>query len=347
MRPQLLTLFVYSILGQLISAFSKNTRSSPRIPEPSKGFGSSNTKPSTSTSNPLNSLETLIQNSIDKCSGLREAMAIVDEIETYDLRMKYADGIEKIRMQTYAQDIENKRKMFVNNEFKGWNMTSIRNKLQEITWDNTAGIREQRHKDKAQDISSSIRNHMLQVARYTLHDDATNRDNDFLPTVLDVGCGTGITFQFLKEYTTQNSGNAEEVMAKCYGVDISKEMIQICRQKYPSSHLQNIEYSSYTSDIKFNSIVFNECIHNFPNTEATLMHAYNMLSADGGRIILSHPRGYENVRTQRNANKWLSPSLLPVEAELKQLAKQIGFEVALLPDIRSPQYLAVLVKISH
>jgi 2-polyprenyl-3-methyl-5-hydroxy-6-metoxy-1,4-benzoquinol methylase len=337
-----------TIYFRMSCSFSKNAKTQSKPGGISKGFGSSNTKPiSKPALNPLASLETSIQDAINQCAGLREAMALVDEIEAYELKMKLAYGMEKIQfMQTYAQDIENKRKLLEKEGFKGWKLASIRNKLQEITWDNTASIRELRHKEKSSEISSNVRNHMLEVARYALHHDLTTQATSYNKLILDVGCGTGITFQFIKEYLTRSRGNlnVDDVLSKCHGVDISNDMVQICRQNYPTADLQHIEYSAYNPSTKFSSIVFNECVHNFPNIEATLTHACSMLSESDGRIILSHPRGYENVLTQRSKNKWLSPSLLPNEQEVKQLADKLALTPAVLPDCRSPQYLAVLMR---
>lgn len=68
---------------------------------------------------------------------------------------------------------------------------------------------------------------------------------------------------------------------------------------------------------------------------------------DRGKIIISHPRGFDNVVQQRSMNNWLVPSLLPISSELEALSAEINMLVTHKPDSKSPQYLAVLEKIQN
>jgi hypothetical protein len=59
------------------------------------------------------------------------------------------------------------------------------------------------------------------------------------------------------------------------------------------------------------------------------------------RIIISHPKGYQNVMIQHQHNPWLVPSLLPTPEQCKLLAQQSQMKLIVIPQIDNPHYLAV------
>ena len=142
------------------------------------------------------------------------------------------------------------------------------------------------------------------------------------------------------------------------GIDLSSEMINICRATYPHATFHHGDFLDYMGPPKglsegppkglsegvstgvsegvspskitetetqktetnhndtlesphlFDAIVFNECLHNFRDIESTLVHALSLVRLNGC-VIVSHPRGFDNVFMQAGKNKWLCPSLLP------------------------------------
>ena len=112
------------------------------------------------------------------------------------------------------------------------------------------------------------------------------------------------------------------------GIDLSSEMVNICRATYPHATFHHGDFLDYKGlppsqldDTKtnqkdsesfglFDAVVFNECLHNFRDIENTLVHALSLVRLNGC-VIVSHPRGFDNVFMQAGKNKWLCPSLLP------------------------------------
>ena len=130
-----------------------------------------------------------------------------------------------------------------------------------------------------------------------------------------------------------------------YGVDLSSEMIKVAQKNNPKSKYLKIDFLNYNpSDIKFSSIVFNECLHNFLDIEYTLQHASKLLNGPKSNIIISNPRGYENIVLQKSKNKWLVPNLLPDTEALNNLAESLNLKMILSPDIKNAHYIAVLQK---
>jgi 2-polyprenyl-3-methyl-5-hydroxy-6-metoxy-1,4-benzoquinol methylase len=135
-------------------------------------------------------------------------------------------------------------------------------------------------------------------------------------------------------------------------------MIKICQSTYPKATYFQGDFLDYTpaatspeeapahraeSAGAFDAVVFNESLHHFQQTDRALAKALS-LTRPGGKIIISHPRGFDNVFLQQRKNKWLTPSLLPSDTDLAALAAPLGAVVTLPPKTKSAHYLAILTK---
>lgn len=309
----------------------------------SQGFGSfkKSSPPSrtlNSYSNRKSELEAEIQSKISSVDGLRIAMSLYEDIESYETMTKSMSLVEKLNLpQSLISDMKLKSKALKDCNENGWTKLQIQRKLMEITWDTSAEFRQSRYNSEI--IPNDMVIHMDAVASWSLHMDSNSKPE--YVTVLDVGCGTGVVFDFLKKFKLQ-SNTSTEITRNWYGVDISSEMLKICSTRHPLANLEKTDFSQYSNSMKFSTIVFNECLHNFPNITETLNHAANLLSLTNGRIVVSHPKGLDNVVKQSSTNKWLAPSLLPIHEDLENIAVAIGMKIMLPPNKNCQHYLAVL-----
>ena len=262
------------------------------------------------------SLEAAIQESIDQTPGLREAMSYYENLS--------------------AQGAEDKEDLLQIERNSPWSKAQVHQKLLEVTWDTSARFRENRHQNSV--ISYEAEHFLMEIAEQAL------QNTNLQPRILDVGCGTGILFKYIKQFSSMKKLFIKD--EDMYGIDLSSEMIKICREKYPSSVFTTGDFLKYSPEgILFSSVVLNECLHNFMETQNALRHAVNLLHS-GGHLIVSHPRGYSNVLTQHRANKWLVPSVLPSEKEWENvISKDLGLEMIITPKLKSNQYLAVSKKV--
>jgi len=93
-------------------------------------------------------------------------------------------------------------------------------------------------------------------------------------TVLDIGTGTGIAFDFLK-------------CDLCIGLDLSKELLQIAKRRRPGLKLlradaQNIPLNDSTVE----GVVFNLALHLVPNKEKAIYEVRRILRG-GGKFSLT------------------------------------------------------------
>ena len=161
----------------------------------------------------------------------------------------------------------------------------------------------------------------------------------YAPVMYDDECmgHTGVLLKYLQQqfealkaaggdFSPSSSGLYQQ--KNLVGIDLSSEMINICRATYPQATFHHGDFLDYkglppsqqTVDVDttnhsessglFDAVVFNECLHNFRDIESTLVHALSLMRLNGC-VIVSHPRGFDNVFMQAGKNKWLCPSLLP------------------------------------
>lgn len=312
----------------------------PSPSSPSKGFGASGgggaVKKPTATLSPQQQLERTIQQGIDDVVGLRDAMNLKTELDEWAITLSTMSSVEKARLPTHVlEGVEAKRARLRALAAQGWDERSVSRKLQEITWDASAHFRDERH--QTVDISATMDLHMCKVADWALRAAA---GDDGQAAVLDVGTGNGILIKFLQ----QQHGAYETGQA--VGIDLSAEMVGVARTNYPQATFVVGDFLDYRPEPArglFDAVIFNECLHNFLDPDTALAHAL-ALARPGGHVVVSHPRGFDNVFLQQRRNRWLSPSLLPTADELEPLADALGADILNPPNVRSAHYLAVLKK---
>ncbi|KAJ1410391.1 S-adenosyl-L-methionine-dependent methyltransferase [Ochromonadaceae sp. CCMP2298] len=249
----------------------------------------------------------------------------------------------------------------------GWTCRAVRNKVQQITWDTTAAQRESRHANAV--LPSEMENYMHSVATLVSRG---GRHGD----VLDVGCGTGLIFSFLEKVCGDggkgrgkgkgkakgkdnnvdggvDAGLGGFEQGRLVGIDLSAEMLNIAQASFPSAQFVQGDYLDYDCDTgRFDSIVFNECLHYFEDQQEAIEKAVRLCKPAGAhgvsKIVISHPRGMKNVRLLNQHNQLMVPSLLPTVDELQQiidtLSSQLGtsLRLATAPHCDSTHYLAVI-----
>jgi len=360
------------------------------------GFGFSKPVKVPVSTDAMTSLESIIQNRIDAEPGLRESMSLYDELRQFDIVVSSMSSVEQsIRIPPQQlQAIQRKRERAKELQLQyGLSHLAVHNKLQEITWDAAAASRHHRHQEaqsapktnsnKAKKtpplrVSDAMTAHMLSLAEWAVGMDTNSHESDKTRFILDVGCGTGLLCNYLKQFTSStsnsNSGSSntnnnkkkvstsssalhasidraaddsssQSVSVKVFGVDFSGEMVKIAQESHPDATFVQTDFLQYIPPPEvgsFDRIIFNESLHNFLNVEDTLRYAATLLNTKTGRILLSNPKGFAGIVTQRAVNQWLSPSLLPNSQELELLADQLNLQLLRAPDTTSPHYLAVL-----
>ena len=265
-----------------------------------KGFGKITTniknieqiKHTTSTSNKVINdnqklMEEKIQNSIDKLIGLREAMNLSKDL----MNIKNSNSIN-IMMNIYT---EKENRLQELNKNYGWNQESVHKKLQEITWDASAIERNERH--QTEKISDTMNEFMTKLAKQCLQLQSDGY-------ILDVGCGTGVLFSYMKKINhsagketsksrnksinsnSNNNNNNNNVNnkssffeEKCVGIDLSSEMINIATKQYPSASFYHSDFMAFITceqHPSFNVIVFNECLHYLVDQKEAIKHAISL-----------------------------------------------------------------------
>jgi len=108
--------------------------------------------------------------------------------------------------------------------------------------------------------------------------------------VLEIGCGTGLNFPFLRE--------AVGTTGKVYGVDLSTGMLRRARARCERERLTNVELTQcdaaeYIPPEPLDGIMFGLSYNTMPHHLTVLRHAWKQLRP-GGRIVIMDgklPRG--------------------------------------------------------
>ena len=145
-------------------------------------------------------------------------------------------------------------------------------------------------------------------------------------SILDLGCGTG---DLAYEISTRG--------ANVIGMDLSKEMIEQAREKYPHLQFQIGNAEAFTVDHRFDAVFSNAALHWMKNPEKVLTCVWNALS-NGGRFVAEFG-GYGNVAAiikaindvlaedyGKDATK-LNPWYFPTIGEYSSLLEKQGFRV--------------------
>lgn len=177
---------------------------------------------------------------------------------------------------------------------------------------------------------------------------ALNNNNNKSPTlsaptprilnILDVGCGTGILWEFLME-----AANIANVTLNITGVDMSSTMVQSANrtadfflernqeQNHTLSHsiqiIQSdiVEYCQshhhqHDNDNKWDAVIMNNCFGNFWNPRAVLKHLLDVTTPTA-TIVISHPYPPKEVFSQQVPEK--RRDLRTIPHDLPQSTKEM------------------------
>lgn len=342
-----------ALIGEiLLFSFSFKAKRMYRAPlfrYAAQGFSSTTNQKNPPTK--MQKLERKINALILKEKGLEEAVGIYRSL--LDFQIANQDTVlNPFYVQKYNQFQSIKRKY-------GWNEEKIRRKMLEITWNSVAKERIELHQLQMESLSTANLEYIKDLCRWILLP-ASIPSTRSVHRLLDVGCGNGILLKFLEE-------RSHNTFSKYYdytGIDISLEMIKIAAKRYPQRSQQFIVQSFFdhqvsplnSSDIvsgnNYDCIIFHECLHYFSNITEAIQHSIKLLqvssetrkdkSSSMKRIVISHPKGIQNVRVQYSTNRLLVPSLLPTKSELLELGNIHSFNVEYYAQRENQYYLTVL-----
>jgi ubiquinone/menaquinone biosynthesis C-methylase UbiE len=165
------------------------------------------------------------------------------------------------------------------------------------------------------------------------------------PTVLDVGCGTGIaTFELVKRF--QGKG-------MFYGIDLSQKMIYLARARVMKFGYGNVEFNKGDAEAlnfpesSFDLVINNQVFHWIQNKEEALKEMFRVLKPAGqiGLVFQGEPsfkelfEAYDRVR-HRHPDYALSErprSLTPEET--RELFDKAGFQESRISAIHNVTWI--------
>ena len=103
-------------------------------------------------------------------------------------------------------------------------------------------------------------------------------------SVLDIACGTGVLFD---NYYSREVANLT-------GIDISQNMINIAREKYPNAQLICGDAETYSFERKYDRAVIYNAFPHFENPSLLFSNLAKALS-DGGRLTVAHGMSREAI----------------------------------------------------
>ncbi len=101
-------------------------------------------------------------------------------------------------------------------------------------------------------------------------------------SVLEIGCGTGRNFPYLRE--------AVGPAGRVYGVDISPGMLRVAREQCDANNWRNVELTEcdaaeYTAPEPLDGVLFSLSYNTMPHHRAVLLRAWDLLRP-GGRLVI-------------------------------------------------------------
>jgi len=143
--------------------------------------------------------------------------------------------------------------------------------------------------------------------------------------VLDLGCGTGVLFRWLRA----SVGPAGEVVA----IDLSGEMLRRARLKgegvpcllADGQHLPS-------SDTAFDWVVCNAILPHFPDKHQALREIRRVLRP-GGQVLICHPKGRHATNAiHRSIGGTVGNDLVPDPDQVRQLLRSAEIDCSAIRD---------------
>ena len=106
------------------------------------------------------------------------------------------------------------------------------------------------------------------------------------PRVLDVGCGKGVLYNYLKQAVPDLDYT---------GIDISETAVQAAAEKYPETTFRAMDFDTSTLEGRFDLIIFNETLEYFKRPAATLSKCKELNMLEGWCFIISMYQGHDGL----------------------------------------------------
>jgi demethylmenaquinone methyltransferase/2-methoxy-6-polyprenyl-1,4-benzoquinol methylase len=133
--------------------------------------------------------------------------------------------------------------------------------------------------------------------------------------VLDLGCGTGICYPYLKEKFNNY-----------IGVDISPKMIEIAKRKFPKAKFMNKDFEETKLKKNFFDLVL--IFNAFPHFDKTkTVRKVRSILKKRGKLVIAHSFKLNEINKihKKTEHKIIKKHILTVK-EIKKLLKSFGFK---------------------
>lgn len=139
--------------------------------------------------------------------------------------------------------------------------------------------------------------------------------------VLDVACGTGVLFP---DYISRG--------AKTTGIDISPEMVNIARKKYPEIDVICGDAQTYDFGKSFDVVMIYNAFPHFPEPEKLIESLADKLKT-GGRLSVAHGISEKELeRCHSGSAKKISVPLMKKEALAEMMSPWFDVDVLISDD---------------
>jgi ubiquinone/menaquinone biosynthesis C-methylase UbiE len=143
-------------------------------------------------------------------------------------------------------------------------------------------------------------------------------------TVLDVGCGTGVTVPYLLERVGENG--------RIVAVDISPKMIEVAKRKFPAEEYPNVRF--IVADVNemrwengYDAVLCYSCFPHFRDQNATIRHLTEGLKT-GGTLAVAHSESRDAINAvHANGPEEVRDDYLPPSGEIAKMMADAGLEI--------------------
>ena len=159
--------------------------------------------------------------------------------------------------------------------------------------------------------------------------------------ILDIGTGTGVMISYLHEQIDA-SGNI-------VALDISENMINISKAKYPKNEFPNVEFLvqdiyNYQFRDKFDVILCYSCFPHFIKQSETIKKLSTGLNNEG-KLMIAHSQSRDTINSfHKECDKIVSKDRLPPLDELSKMMEDSGLKVKKTLDSEEMFYVLGLNK---